>query len=847
VFPILAFLAVAGAASPTVGPGIDVWAVDRGRILRLADAALKEQPVTVTAASSPRSAGGLHDFFSEADYWWPDPANPGGPYIQRDGQSNPDNFDEHRKAMRRLSIQVPALVAAWKLTGQPHYADHAVRHLRAWFVDEATRMNPHLRYAQAISGRVTGRGIGIIDTLHLVEVARAAEVLAAAPAFDVATRGAVRSWFADYLRWMTTDKNGIEEREAKNNHGSCWVLQVAAFARLTGDHELLAYCRNRFETVLVPNQMAADGSFPEELRRTKPYAYSLFNLEAWAGIAQLLSTPQENIWAFTLPDGRGLRRGMEFMLPFIRDKKSWPKPPDVMYDREWPMRQASLLFAGLAYAEPSYIERWRKLPADSNVDEVIRNFFIRQPALWLDPADGSPTAPKSLPRTEWGAPEVEVTQAGDEWTIAGRRQRVVLNVRDLSFRVQAGAAEWRMAPSAAGDLRVRVGGKTVPLRLGDATRKAAVRYDTGFKTGVKLVLSGWRAEGVPVDLALFLTLALEGAEEELAFDVAAEEKDATVRQLDWPGALDAAAVDYTLLPNVRGNLIPRGWPQEFDPIRPPRSAENAPPDTSEIQSNVIESWSMSFWGFTKGPAAMMVIVETPNDAAYQFHHPAGGPTVIGPRWRASLGRLAYPRAGRMCFFPDGTYVTLAKRYRRHAMETSLFVSLREKIARTPRVASLIATPLTRLSILRNRKEDSQRYDLKDPTKNYSLTGFDERIRQLREVRAKGLERLHVCLTGWPRLGYDRQHPDELPPAPSAGGWEGMKRLAEACREMGYVLTLHEQFRDYYVDAPSYDPQFAIHEEDEASPPRRSPAPASGPGRKGGSPSCATGTEASRPS
>jgi hypothetical protein len=833
-------------------PEIDVWAVDRARILRIADAALKQQPVTVTAASSPRSAGGLHDFFSEADYWWPDPANPGGPYIQRDGQSNPDNFDEHRKAMRRLSVQVPALVAAWKLTGQPRYAGHAARHLRAWFVDEATRMNPHLRYAQAISGRVTGRGIGIIDTLHLVEVARAAEVLADARVFDTATQAGVRSWFGDYLRWMTTDKNGIEEREAKNNHGSCWVLQVAAFARLTGNHELLAYCRNRFKTVLIPNQMAVDGSFPEELRRTKPYAYSLFNLEALAGIAQLLSTPQprrreadppkerrrihfaaaDDLWAFTLPDGRGLRCGMDFMVPFIRDKKSWPKPPDVMYHHEWPMRQASLLFAGLAYAEPSYVERWRKLPADSNVDEVIRNFFIRQPALWLDPGDRSPTAPESPPRTEWGAPEVEVTQAGDEWTIAGPRQRVVLDVRDLSFRVQAGAAEWRMEPSAAGDLRVRVGGKTVPLRLADATRKAAVRYDTGFKTGVKLVLSGWRAEGSPVDLALFLTLALEGAEEELAFDVAAEEKGATVRQLDWPGALDAAAVDYTLLPNVRGNLIPRGWPQQFDPIRPPRSAENAPPDTSEIQSNVIESWSMSFWGFKKGAAAMMVIVETPNDAAYQFHHPAGGPTVIGPRWRASLGRLAYPRAGRMCFFADGTYVTLAKRYRRHAMETGLFVSLREKIARTPRVASLIATPLTRLSILRNRKEDSQRYDLRDPTKNYSLTGFDERARQLREVKAKGHDRLHVCLTGWPRLGYDRQHPDELPPAPSAGGWEGMKRLAEACREMGYVLTLHEQFRDYYVDAPSYDPQFAIHEEDETSPPQAFPGTRFGTWKEG---------------
>jgi hypothetical protein len=73
----------------------------------------------------PRSAGGLHDFFSEADYWWPDPKNPDGPYIQRDGMSNPDNFVEHRRAMVRLSLIVPALAAAYKITRSRKYSDHA--------------------------------------------------------------------------------------------------------------------------------------------------------------------------------------------------------------------------------------------------------------------------------------------------------------------------------------------------------------------------------------------------------------------------------------------------------------------------------------------------------------------------------------------------------------------------------------------------------------------------------------------------------------------------------------------------------------------------------------------------
>jgi hypothetical protein len=364
----------------------DVAAFDRERILRAAGEYLSQNPITITASRSPRSAGGAHDFFSEGDYWWPDPQNPNGPYVQRDGMSNPDNFTDHRRYLMRLSVQFPALVAAWKLTGDARYAKHAVRHLRAWFIDESTRMNPSLNYAQAIKGRVTGRGIGIIDTIHLVEVARAIEVMRGAGLLSDAEVKGINEWFSDYLRWMTTHPYGLEEREAKNNHGTCWVMQVAAFAHLTGDEQLLDFCRNRFKSVPVPNQIAADGSFPQELRRTKPYGYSLFNLEAMATICWILSTAKDNLWTFELRDGRGLRKAMEFMFPYIRNKKSWPLPADVMYDREWPMQQSSLLFAGLAFNRPEYIELWKRLPADSTVEEVVRNFFIRQPVLWLEHA-----------------------------------------------------------------------------------------------------------------------------------------------------------------------------------------------------------------------------------------------------------------------------------------------------------------------------------------------------------------------------------------------------------------------------------------------------------------------------
>ena len=351
----------------------DLVAIERDRVLKAADKYLSEQPVTVTAASSPGSAGGPHDFFSEGDYWWPDPKNPDGPYIQRDGMTNPDNFVEHRRAMVRLSLIVPALAAAWKITKQRKYSDHAAKHLRAWFIDDATHMNPSLLYSQAIKGKFTGRGIGIIDTLHLVEVARAASRLGlSAP--DLA---GVKKWFATYLEWMNTHEYGIAERDAKNNHGTCWVTQVAAFAELTGNARLSAYCKDRFTTVLIPGQQQSDGAFPQELSRTKPYGYSLFNLDALGIIAQTLG-----LWRWQMDDGRGMSKAMEYMYPFLLNKKTWPLPPDVMYDKEWPVRQPCLLFAGLALSKPEYIALWRKLDPDPTVEEVLRNYPVRQPLLW---------------------------------------------------------------------------------------------------------------------------------------------------------------------------------------------------------------------------------------------------------------------------------------------------------------------------------------------------------------------------------------------------------------------------------------------------------------------------------
>jgi hypothetical protein len=387
---------VAGVAGAVAFPrawgagGDDVYALvvraDRARILNAAQGFLAEKPLTVTSAHSERSAGGLHDYFSEGDYWWPDPENPGGAYVRRDGFSNPDNFVKHRDVLMRLSVLAPTLAAAWRLTKDKRYSACFMKHLRAWFVDPVTRMNPNLEYAQAISGVTPGRGIGVIDTLQLVEVVRALRLLEVEGGIGREDADAVREWFAVYVNWMATSKNGTDEEKAKNNHGTCWVLQVAEFSQFTRRDDLRKLCVERFKTLIVPDQIAKDGSLPLELERTKPYSYSLFDADVLSGICQSLSTQVDDLWGFKGANGAGVGEVVGFLFPYIADKSKWPYAKDVEFFDVMPSRRPCLLFAGNALKRKDFVAVWERLPVVTNVPELTRNLPIRQPLLWVDPA-----------------------------------------------------------------------------------------------------------------------------------------------------------------------------------------------------------------------------------------------------------------------------------------------------------------------------------------------------------------------------------------------------------------------------------------------------------------------------
>lgn len=362
---------------------MEAASVLQDEVLQRARLALKERPATVTSVVSPRSAGNKHDFYSEGDYWWPDPDHPEGPYIRKDGMTNPDNFVAHRELVTHFSQQIGILASAWRLTGESVYLDKAMEHCKAWFVDTATRMTPSLLYAQAIKGRVTGRGIGIIDAIQLMEVAQGLYVMQEDPAMDQEVLGKIKSWFHQYLEWVTTHPYGVEERDEKNNHATCWAMQVACFARFVGDTPLMNFCRDRYKNVLLPNQMAENGSFPQEMARTKPYGYALFNLDAMATICQILSTPEDDLWQYTAGEGKSMHKGLEFMLPYVLDKSSWPLKPDVMYWEDWPVATPAFIFAASRFKDQKWLDAWKPFEHFPKVAEVIRNLPVRNPLIWL--------------------------------------------------------------------------------------------------------------------------------------------------------------------------------------------------------------------------------------------------------------------------------------------------------------------------------------------------------------------------------------------------------------------------------------------------------------------------------
>jgi hypothetical protein len=375
---------VLSQSKPTSRP--DVAAIDRDRILQSATHFLTTPPAPITAVTCPHSPGTPNDFYSEAEDYWPDPANPTGPFLLRAGAGpNPEAFTAHRDAIINFSICVPALTAAFVLTSEARYAQQAVVQLRAWFIDPATRMNPSILYAQTILPAKTGRFEGVVEAVHLAEVFQCIPFLSNSEALTEADRVALKKWFAEYFEWLNTSRLAGLARDNKSHHGTSWLLQAAAIAHLSQvtDDAPLTTLRHQYKSSSIRAQILANGTFPHELSTPDPYRNTLFNLDMFAGVCVLLSTRFESVWDYELQDGPGMRIVVARLYPFILNRGAWPYLADATHFNDLPIRPPSLLFAARAYDRPEYAELWKTLKPDTTIPELQRTFPIRQPLLWV--------------------------------------------------------------------------------------------------------------------------------------------------------------------------------------------------------------------------------------------------------------------------------------------------------------------------------------------------------------------------------------------------------------------------------------------------------------------------------
>jgi hypothetical protein len=332
------------------------------KLIREADRALANEAFSVVQKDLAPPSGDKHDYMSIAPYWWPNPNTANGlPYVHRDGEVSPERDQvSDRKRLDNMIQAVKTLSLGYFFTRREEYAAQATKLVRVWFLAPATKMNPNLRYAQAIPGRNNGRGAGIIETHDLPKLIDAVGMLADSQAWDRNSQNALQDWFATYLAWLLDSPAGRAEAKAQNNHGSWYDVQVASYALFAGKNDVARNILNEFPTKRIAKQIEPDGRQPRELERTQVWNYSLFNLEALFDAASAADKLGMDLWNYETPDKRSIRRALDWLLPFAIGAKKWSYQQISAWQ---PETLAPLLRRAAGhYREPAYEKAISKLP-----------------------------------------------------------------------------------------------------------------------------------------------------------------------------------------------------------------------------------------------------------------------------------------------------------------------------------------------------------------------------------------------------------------------------------------------------------------------------------------------------
>lgn len=366
----------------------------------------------------------------------------------------------------------------------------------------------------------------------------------------------------------------------------------------------------------------------------------------------------------------------------------------------------------------------------------------------------------------------------------------------LSFTITHEGDSWNWGEG----FRPRMECEEGTIYFADAKKILHEEWKTGIGHGILSHFEGFELNGADAGIAFDTIVWIEEVSGDVFFEwVPLSTETVKVKSVYWPGYMEFDEKKdswYTLLNWQQGLLVPNTWKTAVDKV-------------------VFDGFMgtagayMPWFGQVKDRAGYIAICEQPWNAAYYTEHPAEGPyTHVGIRWEPSLGKMDYRRVMKYSFVKDCDYNDLCKIYRNYVIEKGRFKSLAEKAVKTPSIDQLIGSAFLHKGIKTQVMTNSDFYDAENPDKNNHLTPFSVRTEEIKKFHELGVEKLYLHLDGWAEPGYDNQHPDYLPACEKAGGWKAMKELSDTMHECGYLFGIHDQYRDYYYAAKTFDENFA---------------------------------------
>ncbi|MEO0514020.1 MAG: alginate lyase family protein, partial [Planctomycetota bacterium] len=361
------------AGDPALAPAV-------AALVELAEESMALPMISVADKPTVPPSGNKNDYVSLSPYWWPNPDTEDGlPYIRRDGEINPERFDYDVNKLGDFGSAVRWLGIAYYFTGDERYAAEAVKRIDHFLIDPETAMTPRMRYGQFVPGVNDGRKYGVIETLRLRWVPDAISLLDGSDAMTDEVMAGAKKWFGDYAKWLNSSAFGVAERDGPNNHGTWAEAQIAYYSAFAGDWDTVREMAERVPA-RIALQFEPDGQQPEETKRTRALDYTEFNLRGMTELAVLAERVGIDLWSFSTDDGRSIRQGFAFALPYFAQEKEWPyqqiAPPQKKHDEY----VQSLRRASIAYGDPRFEEVIATLDGLTNEGLVFANLLIPRPA-----------------------------------------------------------------------------------------------------------------------------------------------------------------------------------------------------------------------------------------------------------------------------------------------------------------------------------------------------------------------------------------------------------------------------------------------------------------------------------